>query len=148
MGLFGPTKKGGGLDKRFSSNKGGYLGKASRFASSFGGGDDDYDYSNSNDDGEDYLSKFTFEGDVDSICVELDELLKEAEQYGMAHKNTVFSKIESGIFHLERKKAFHEANYYRKRLKKGKRGVIIFIAILIAIIVIPFAYGYLTGQIE
>ncbi len=28
MGLFGPTKKGGGLDMRFKSNKGGYLGKA------------------------------------------------------------------------------------------------------------------------
>lgn len=27
MGIFGPTKKGGGLDKRFSSNKGGYTGK-------------------------------------------------------------------------------------------------------------------------
>ena len=34
MGLFGPTKKGGGLDKRFRSNKGGYLGKAIRFAGS------------------------------------------------------------------------------------------------------------------
>jgi hypothetical protein len=28
MGLFGPSKKGGGLDMRFKSNKGGYLGKA------------------------------------------------------------------------------------------------------------------------
>jgi hypothetical protein len=27
MGIFGPTKKGGGLDRRFSSNKGGYAGK-------------------------------------------------------------------------------------------------------------------------
>lgn len=27
MGLFGPTKKGGGLDRRFKSNSGGYLGK-------------------------------------------------------------------------------------------------------------------------
>ena len=27
MGIFGPTKKGGGLDRRFSSNKGGYTGK-------------------------------------------------------------------------------------------------------------------------
>jgi len=28
MGIFGPTKKGGGLDMRFKSNRGGYLGKA------------------------------------------------------------------------------------------------------------------------
>ena len=34
MGLFGPTKKGGGLDRRFKSNKGGYLGKALGLASS------------------------------------------------------------------------------------------------------------------
>jgi len=27
MGIFGPTKKGGGLDRRFKSNSGGYLGK-------------------------------------------------------------------------------------------------------------------------
>jgi|SaaInlLV_10m_DNA_1039704.scaffolds.fasta_scaffold34029_2 hypothetical protein len=33
MGLFGPTKKSGGLDKRYKSNKGGYLGKAVRFGS-------------------------------------------------------------------------------------------------------------------
>ena len=33
MGLFGPTKKGGGLDMRFKSNRGGYMGKASRMAS-------------------------------------------------------------------------------------------------------------------
>ena len=30
MGLFGPTKKGGGLDRRFKSNRGGYFGKATR----------------------------------------------------------------------------------------------------------------------
>jgi hypothetical protein len=34
MGLFGPTKKGGGLDMRFKSNKGGYLGKAFGFIAS------------------------------------------------------------------------------------------------------------------
>ncbi|MDA9803103.1 hypothetical protein N9B77_00080 [Flavobacteriaceae bacterium] len=33
MGLFGPTKKSGGLDKRYKSNKGGYMGKAFRFGS-------------------------------------------------------------------------------------------------------------------
>lgn len=33
MGLFGPTKKSGGLDKRYKSNKGGYIGKAARFGS-------------------------------------------------------------------------------------------------------------------
>ncbi len=33
MGLFGPTKKSGGLDKRYKSNKGGYIGKAVRFGS-------------------------------------------------------------------------------------------------------------------
>jgi hypothetical protein len=34
MGLFGPTKKGGGLDRRFKSNRGGYLGKTLDLASS------------------------------------------------------------------------------------------------------------------
>ena len=33
MGLFGPTKKGGGLDMRFKSNRGGYLGKGLRLGS-------------------------------------------------------------------------------------------------------------------
>lgn len=33
MRLFGPTKKSGGLDKRYKSNKGGYIGKAVRFGS-------------------------------------------------------------------------------------------------------------------
>ena len=35
MGLFGPTKRGGGLDRRFKPNKGGYLGKAIGFAGAF-----------------------------------------------------------------------------------------------------------------
>lgn len=33
MGIFGPTKKGGGLDMRFKSNSGGYLGKTASLVS-------------------------------------------------------------------------------------------------------------------
>jgi len=41
MGIFGPTKKDGGLDIRFKSNRGGYLGKSIRAASTL------YQYSKS-----------------------------------------------------------------------------------------------------
>ena len=45
MGIWGPTKKGGGLDMRFKSNSGGYLGKSLRL------GADLYDLSKNYDSG-------------------------------------------------------------------------------------------------
>jgi hypothetical protein len=85
MGLFGPTKKGGGLDMRFKSNEGGYLGKAVNFFGSFSSGSSD-----SSDLDDDFDVDTDLETDTDA---EIDELLKEIDTNEM-ETNTTFDSNE------------------------------------------------------
>lgn len=88
MGVFGPTKKGGGLDMRFKSNKGGYLGKVVRLTgvlSSRGSDDvDDFLQRKKKEEGAELLSRVQTITDPKFFPKErneLIELLDELSQY-------------------------------------------------------------------
>lgn len=148
MGLFGPTKKGGGLDRRFSSNKGGYLGKASRFASSLGGDDDDdYEY------GGDYVPEVSQNtrvdnSDVDSLCNSLDEIISEGASNIFSGNSQSRSKLRRGVLELKKMGAPDLAMHYNSELKRlsRKRNAVLFL-IVIAILgsfggLVFFAFFY------
>lgn len=86
----------------------------------------------------DKINESDFGDSVDSICEALDDLFPLLADTGYAYDGSIKEKIRSGIFHLRRKGAHYEAEYYEKRLKKKSSGKVIFIVLLVGFLALGF----------
>lgn len=86
----------------------------------------------------DKINESDFGDSADSICEALDDLFPLLADTGYAYDGSIKEKIRSGIFHLRRKGAHYEAEYYEKRLKKKSSGKVIFILLLVGFLAVGF----------
>jgi hypothetical protein len=145
MGLFGPSKKGGGLDMRFKSNKGGMTGKiVGGIMSSMMSSSSDYDFEKE-EKKEKELERQSFYDKKDDNLVNMDipenekELIdfmdylvsiiglhgwhmsqQDEPQRKNALSDAALSKFEMGLFKLmQLSSAYHP--FYEKKFKAFKR---------------------------
>ena len=127
MGLFGPTKKGGGLDMRYSSNKGGYTGKILGGLGSFLDDDDDGTYEsyqpdllNDPEHRSELLNSIDVSGDTESILKNVNKLFIIKNNSRSFDQEDIDYKIEMAIFNLSRAGADFEAKFIEKKLNESK----------------------------
>ena len=91
----------------------------------------------------DKINESDFGDSINSICEALDDLFPLLADTGYAYDGSIKEKIHSGIFHLRRKGAHYEADYYEKRLKKKSLGKVIFIVVLIGFLAVMISLAFL-----
>ena len=144
MGIFGPTKKGGGLDRRFKSNKGGYTGKIIGLFSGMSSSSEinDIDYYEKKKEMDDRLKYFDEKGDnlttrdipedEKGVIDFIDEMIGIIEFNGWHFdqgedkkaqgriSDSAMSKLEIGIFKLYALDSTYHT-FYQNKFKTLKR---------------------------
>ena len=178
MGIFGPTKKGGGLDRRFSSNKGGYAGKIiGGLASMKKNDDDDDDDYVENERINDRLKHYDKIGgnltsrdmpqDEEGVIEFIDEMIGVIEFNGWSMvqadktddkkaqgriSDSAMSKLEIGIFKLHALGSpyhmFYEKKYKRLKLKKFMAKYGLWASLLFAFVVLFLIHSVSVSMSE